>query len=246
MGNIPQTLSNHRQIPRRNPTSTENNPGVIIRRLSATKPVWKNEDTYTPPQNYQVRHIGCICVLPDAPSERPDPRVLRSNIFNPTETTQGLQTLDPPTKYQKAIPAKLVLHIYKRTDTHLNTSIGQLIAGTFFFGMQSCEYSTTPKGEDKRTRILHKGDIHFYMKRREVSHESGILHLADKVSPTFRTQKNGVKNATMTQWRTTTTICPVNIWAEIIIRLDSYSGTTSVTPVNTVWVECHKRRSPHR
>ena len=53
-------------------------------------------------------------------------------------------------------------------------------------------------------------------------------------------KKNGVKNAIVTQWRTTTTLCPVNIWAEIIVRLDSYSGTTSVTPVNMVWVERHK------
>ena len=106
--------------------------------------------------------------------------------------------------------------------------------------MQSCEYSTNPKGEDKRTRILQKGDIRFYRKRRELSHNSGILHLADKVSPTFHTQKNGVKNATVTQWRTTTTLCPVNIWTEIIIRLNSYLGTTSVTPVNTVWLERHK------
>ena len=91
-----------------------------------------------------------------------------------------------------------------------------------------------------RKRILHKRDIHFYRKRRELSHDSGILHLADKVSRTFRTQKNGVKNATVTQWRTTTTLCPVHIWAEIIIRLDSYSRTTRNTPVNTAWVERHK------
>ena len=95
-------------------------------------------------------------------------------------------------KHQKAITAKLVLHIYKRTNTHLNTAIGQLITGAFFFGMRSCKYSTTPKGEDKRTRILQKGDIHFYIKLRKLSHDSGILHLADKVSPTFHTQKNGV------------------------------------------------------
>ena len=106
---------------------------------------------------------------------------------------RGYKTLDPPTKHQKPILEKLVLHIYKRTDTHLNTAIGQLIAGEFFFGMRSCEYSTTPKGEDKRTRILQKGDIRFYRKRRELSHDSGILHLSDKVSPTFCTQKNGVK-----------------------------------------------------
>ena len=86
--------------------------------------------------------------------------------------------------------------------------------------MQSCEYSTTTKGEDKRTRILKKGDIHFYRKRRELSHDSGTLHLADKVSLKFRTQKNGVKNATVTQWRTAKTLCLVRIWAEIIILLD--------------------------
>ena len=106
--------------------------------------------------------------------------------------------------------------------------------------MWSWEYSTTPKGEDKRTCILQKGDIRFYRKCREFSHNSGILHLADKASPTFRTQKNGVKNATVTQCRTTTTLCPVHIWAEIIIRLDSYLGIKRDTPVNTVWVESQK------
>ena len=55
----------------------EYNPGIIIRRLSATKPVRKNGETCTPPRNCQVRHIRCICVLPDAPSERMYPRVLR-------------------------------------------------------------------------------------------------------------------------------------------------------------------------
>ena len=153
---------------------------------------------------------------------------------------RGYKTLDPPTKQHKSIPAKLVLYIYKRTDTHLNTSIGQLIAGAFLFSMRSCKYSTTPKGEDKRTRILQKGDIRFYRKRREFSHGSGILHLADKVSPTFRTQKNRGKNATVIQWQTPTTLCSVHIWAEIVIRMDSYSGTTRDTPVNTVWVERHK------
>ena len=109
----------------------------------------------------------------------------------------GYKTLDPPTKHQKDIPESLFLNIYKRTDTHLNTAIGQLIPGAFFFGMRSCEYSTTPKRDNKRTRILQKRDIRFYRKRRELSHDSGIFHLSDKVSPTFRTNKNGFKNATV-------------------------------------------------
>ena len=105
---------------------------------------------------------------------------------------------------------------------------------SFSASVQRNQFGTT------RKRIRQKGGIRFYRKRGEISHDSGILHLAYKVSPIFRTQKNGVKNATVTQWRTTTTLCPVHIWAEIIIRLDSYSRTTSDTPVNTVWVERHK------
>ena len=112
---------------------------------------------------------------------------------------RGYKTLDPTTKHQKYIPATLVLHIYKWTNTHMKTAIGQMIAGTFFFGMRSCNSSTTPKGEEKRTRILQKGDIHFYRKRRELLHDSGKLHLEDKVSLKFFTQEKGVKNATVTQ-----------------------------------------------
>ena len=93
------------------------------------------------------------------------------------------------------------------------------------------------------THTLNRGYT-FYSKCRELSHDSGILHLDDKVSLTFRTQKNGVKNGTVTQWQTSTTLCHVIIWSEIIIQLDSYPGTTRDTPVNKVWVEHFKKISP--
>ena len=143
--------------------------------------------------------------------ERPDPIVLRSNIFTLQKQLRGNKTLDPTMKNQKYIPAKLVLHIYNWTNTNLSTSIGQLISGAFFFGMRYCEYSTTPKEEDTHTHILQKGDILFYRKIRELSHDSGILHLANKVPPELRTQKTGVKKAIVTQWRTATTLCLVRI-----------------------------------
>ena len=92
---IPQTFRNHRRIPGGGPTIAENNPRVIIRRISATKPVRHNQEKNTHPRNYQVRHIGCIYVLPDAPLERPDPRVLRSKIITLTETTKGLKNSGP-------------------------------------------------------------------------------------------------------------------------------------------------------
>ena len=56
-----------------------------------------------------TRHIGCICILQDIPLERPDPRVLRSNILNHSARTHGIKTLDSPTKHQKAIPENLSL-----------------------------------------------------------------------------------------------------------------------------------------
>ena len=106
--------------------------------------------------------------------------------------------------------------------------------------MRSCDYSTNPREEEKCTHKPQKGDIHFYRKCRKLSHNSGILHLADKISLTFHTQKNGVKNAIVTQWWTTMKLWLVRIWAEIIILLDSYPGTTRGTLVNTVFVEHQK------
>ena len=128
---IPQSLRNRRQIPGGDSTRAEDNPCVIILRLSATKPVWHNQEINNPPRKCQVRHIGCICILLDAPSERPDPRVLRSNILNLTATTKGLKNVIPNNKNHKSTLEKLVLHIYKPTNTHLNTAISQLITGAF-------------------------------------------------------------------------------------------------------------------
>ena len=89
--NIPQTLRNHRLFTRWDLTRAENNPFVIVCCLSTTKPVRHNQETNTPPRNFQVIHIGCICILLDAPLEQPNPRFLRSNILTLTETTKGLQ-----------------------------------------------------------------------------------------------------------------------------------------------------------
>ena len=118
---------------------------------------------------------------------------------------RGYKYVYPPIKNHMAIPAKLVFHIYKREYSHLSTTIRNLTAGPFFFGIRSCKYYTTPKGCHKQTRVLRKGFIKFYRKRGEVPHSIGRLHLADKVSPTFRTQN------IVTQWRRRKNICPVQV-----------------------------------
>ena len=138
---------------------------------------------------------------------------------------RGYKSVDPPTKHQKAIPGKLVFHIYKKQHSHLSTTIGQLIAGDFFLGMRSCKYYKNPKGENNQTRILWKGDIRFYRKLCELLYGSGCIHLADKVSPIFRTHDNGVKNATVTHWWRGKHLFPVQVWDDIVTRLDSYPGS---------------------
>ena len=52
-----------------------------------------------------------------------------------------------------------------------------------------------------------------------------------KISPTFMTYNNGVKNATVTQWWTDKHLFPVQIWDGIVSILDSYPGTLDDTPV---------------
>ena len=53
-------------------------------------------------------------------------------------------------------------------------------------------------------------------------------------------QKNGVKNATVTQWRMGKHLCPMQVWADIVTILNLYPGKSDNNPVNTVWVENHK------
>ena len=55
--------------------------------------------------------------------------------------------MDTPTKYQKAVLANLVIHIYRIHYSRVSTTIGQIILRDLFLGMGFCEYSTTPKGE---------------------------------------------------------------------------------------------------
>ena len=68
----------------------------------------------------------------------------------------------------------MMFYIYNKKYSHLSTAVKKLTTGDFFFGIRYCEYYTTAKGENKRTRILRKGDIKFYRKRHELMHISGI------------------------------------------------------------------------
>ena len=110
--------------------------------------------------------------------------------------------MEPPTKQQKSIPANPVLHIYREKNSHLSIAIGQLIAGAFLFGVRSFKYTTTTKRENKVTYIMQKGDTKFFIKQRKLTHSRSHINSSEKVFLTIWTQKNGVRNATATQWQT--------------------------------------------
>ena len=63
------------------------------------------------------------------------------------------------------------------------TRAEETLVSSFAASVRRNQFGTT------RKRILQKGEICFYRKRRELYHDSGILHLSDKVSTKFRTQR---------------------------------------------------------
>ena len=154
---IPQKFTNHRRITGGDPTRAEDNPCVIIRRLSAMTSVRHNQETNNPPHNCQVHHIGCICVLPDAPLGLPIPRILMLNILTLTVTDKGVQKSRPNNQTSESYTSKYIpphIQAEKHTSEHSYRPTG---CRRIFFRIRSCEYSTTPKGENKRTHILQKG-----------------------------------------------------------------------------------------
>ena len=119
--------------------------------------------------------------------------------------------------------------------------MGKLLIGALFFAMRSCEYSKTDNSESKKTKMLCLRNIKFYNKTsngylEEVPHSSdlAILQSSSCVSITFENQKNGEKDATITQHRSPPgRICPVQAWAETAHRILSYDNTNENTTVNT-------------
>ena len=119
-------------------------------------------------------------------------------------------------------------------NSTFDNAISQHIIGALFFAMRSCEYSTVTG--TRKTQRLTLGNIKFYKLindfNHELPHSSPHLADADVVSITFVKQKNGEKEATITQHQSNNTLCPVKAWAAITSRIRLYKGTTDNTPVN--------------
>ena len=114
----------------------------------------------------------------------------------------------------------------------MDCCLGPLLILAFFFAMRSCEYLQV-KG-DRKTELLCIHDLRFFQHNVDITAQSDNIHLADFLCITFREQKNGIKQETITMSRTTDAIlCPVVQGATIIRRILSLPGTNCTTPINT-------------
>ena len=158
-----------------------------------------------------------------------------------TRQIKAYKNSNPPPNHQAALPLIVWNAINNNHNTIKDSAIGSLIIGALFFAMRSCKYSHTDKNESKKTKLLCLRNIQFFNKStdgylQEVPHDSNLttLQSSDCVTITFENQKNGQKDATITQHKTPANrICPVKAWANTIHRILSYEGTDSNTEVNT-------------
>ena len=75
---------------------------------------------------------------------------------------RAFRNKDPNPKQQKALPAQVLIMMYKRKETETERAVGQLGIGAFFWAMRSCEYLLVPQAEKGRTDILRLRNIRFF------------------------------------------------------------------------------------
>ena len=89
----------------------------------------------------------------------------------------------------------------------------------------------------RKTKQLTVKDVRFFKNNVELKDKKNELILfADTVSITFVFQRNKKKMICVTQPRSGKNICPVAIWAKIVLRILRYKGTSETMTINTVQV----------
>jgi hypothetical protein len=115
--------------------------------------------------------------------------------------------------------------------------LAELAIMAYFFAMRSCEFTLTPL--PGRTKVIHlRGIVFRDRNNREVDHRSPDLHLAERVTITFETQKNGQKMDRRTHQRTgDPTLCPIRRIASLVERIYRRVPSASLdTPINTMFL----------
>jgi hypothetical protein len=105
----------------------------------------------------------------------------------------------------------------------------------YFYAMRSCELTSTPR--PGRSQVINMQGVVFRDRTNTIiPHDSPRLHRAARVTVTFATQKNGIKQDSRTQERTNDPVmCPVVRLASLIRRIQRTVPTmTLTTPINTI------------
>jgi len=146
---------------------------------------------------------------------------------------RGYNAQDGAVKHQKCLPLQVYQSIFRNTFTHKERVLGELICGALFFGMRSCEYSLVKN--ERKTKLLILRNIQFFSENMKIQRTRRNMKLlqASSVSITFVSQKNGVKDQTITMHRNGSKLCPVRIWACLMLRILQYPGGSLDLPVNT-------------
>ena len=150
-----------------------------------------------------------------------------------TRKLSGYVDADSFVEQEKALPLRVFKELLGKKFTPLDEAMGQLATGAFFFGMRSCEYLIV--SGTRKTKQLMVNDIRFFKNSTELKDKTNELILfADTVTVTFVFQKNKKKMVCVTQPHSGKKICPVVIWAKIILRILKYKGTSEKTKINVV------------
>jgi hypothetical protein len=143
---------------------------------------------------------------------------------------------DPPEKPQQALSAEVIERLEALSTTETDQNIASLLIVGYFFAMRSCEYCTVQGS--RRTKTIRLKGIRFFLGRRELPHNSPLLHKATSVTLLFEFQKNDSRNETVTAHRTYhRKMCPVLQLVAIVRRIRALPGTTDDTPINAYWCQ---------
>ncbi|KAL9179582.1 hypothetical protein ACHAXT_008872 [Thalassiosira profunda] len=124
-------------------------------------------------------------------SDRPDPRLTQSGskYLMITRQIRSYTKVDAPPKHQKALPPEVYRQTLRNATQPREQARAQQLGASVFFCMRSCEYSKTPRKEQK-TRTLRPCDITFRVGGREIPHDHPDLHLALTVIQRLRSYPN--------------------------------------------------------
>ena len=93
--------------------------------------------------------------------------------------------------------------------TYVQEARNELIIGTLFFGMRSCEYSQVPTRDEQVTKLLQLEDLQFYDSANNRLDQQDLMlqRKAHTLTITFKNQKNRKKLQVIPVTKSTNKLC---------------------------------------